>query len=207
MQTFENSVFINCPFDPDYDPILQAIVFCIVHLGYYPRLSKEVEDAGQARLETIQKIIEESKYSIHDLSRCQAKKAKEISRLNMPFELGMDFGCKRYGNYDQRQKRFLILDEQPYRLQKALSDVNGSDIQAHRGDYRVALEKVRNWIVQTCGTTVQTGPSGILTQYADFQSWHYQKQRDNGFSEGDIKKYPTMELMNAMLEWHHLQRT
>jgi hypothetical protein len=87
---FENSVFINCPFDEEYDPILQAMLFCIVDLGLVPRLAKERSDSGEIRLHKIADLIRESRYSIHDLSRSQARKKGEYFRLNMPFEYGVD---------------------------------------------------------------------------------------------------------------------
>jgi hypothetical protein len=204
MPRFEESVFINCPFDVGYDPILQAIIFCIVYLGFEPRLSREVDNGAQARLETIQRLIASSKYSIHDLSRCEAANLGEISRMNMPFELGIDFGCRRFGSPEQASKAFLILEEQSYRYLRALSDLGGSDIQYHGADYRKAVAKVRNWLVQTCGARRSEGPSGILARYADFQGWHYDLQLQNGFSEDDIREYPTMELLAAMQEWKQL---
>ena len=89
--TFERSVFINCPFDKDFAPLLQAILFCVVVMGFEPRLASERNDSGETRLDKIRSIIEGSKYSIHDLSRCQAKRKGEMFRLNMPFELGIDW--------------------------------------------------------------------------------------------------------------------
>jgi hypothetical protein len=201
---FEDCVFINCPFDPEFDPILQAILFCIVHLGLHPRLSREVDNGAQARLDTIQQLIETSKYSIHDLSRCQARTDGEIFRLNMPFELGVDFGCRRYGTAQQSTKSFLILEEQSHRYLRALSDLGGSDIHYHNGDHRKAVAKVRNWLVQICRLQNVAGPSGILAKYADFQGWHYDYQLAIGFSEADIVEYPTMELLSSMYEWHVL---
>ncbi len=35
--TYENSVFINCPFDPQYWPLFEAITFSVYDLGYFPR--------------------------------------------------------------------------------------------------------------------------------------------------------------------------
>jgi len=84
---FEKSVFINCPFDADFEPILQAVLFSVIYLGFLPRLASERNDGAENRLEKIRGLIEASKYSIHDLSRCQAKRKGEYFRLNMPFEL------------------------------------------------------------------------------------------------------------------------
>ena len=90
MGDFERNIFVNCPFDKDYEPILQAILFCVLFLGFKPRIALESNDSSQSRLAKISKLIYESKYSIHDLSRSQATAVGQYYRLNMPFELGMD---------------------------------------------------------------------------------------------------------------------
>jgi len=61
---FESNVFINCPFDKEYAPILQATLFAVVLLGFTPRLATERSDGGESRLEKIRQLIEESQYSI-----------------------------------------------------------------------------------------------------------------------------------------------
>src|SRR5437764_14485288 len=47
------SVFINCPFDKQYQPIFDAIVFCVVACGFEPRCTLELTDAGEVRIENI----------------------------------------------------------------------------------------------------------------------------------------------------------
>ena len=196
---FERSVFINCPFDEGYEPILQAILFCVVYLGLQPRIARERNDSAEARIEKIANLIEESKFSIHDLSRAQAATQGELYRLNMPFEYGIDWACRRWFS-GRGAKRLLILEEKPYRYQAALSDVAGSDIQYHNSDFQVAVRKVRNWLVSEAGVEAP-GPARVLARYTDFQGWYYEKQLAAGFSEDDIKDYDTSELLKAMLEW------
>lgn len=98
---FDQSVFINCPFDEDYAPVLQAILFCVGLLGFSPRVATKRADGGETRLEKIRELIEERRFSIHDLSRCQARRKGEYFRLNMPFEL-------RYGGRDGISSLHLI---------------------------------------------------------------------------------------------------
>ena len=124
---FPRNVFVNCPFDREYRPILQAILFCLVRFWLTPRIATERSDAGEPRVQKIMRLVESSRYSIHDLSRCQAHEAGEHYRLNMPFELGMDFGCRHYGGDPYSRKVILILEEQPYRYRAAISDLAGSD--------------------------------------------------------------------------------
>ena len=197
---FEHSVFVNCPFDKEYDHILQAVLYCLIRFGLKPRIASERMDAGEARLEKISELVARSKYSIHDLSRCQAKEVGEHYRLNMPFELGLDFGCRNFGEADHRGKKILILEEQQFRYRAAISELAGSDIEAHRGDFQIAVRKVRNWLVDAGGFE-SIGAARILSEYEDFQEWYYERQLEAGFSEDDIQDYPTSELLQAMLNW------
>jgi len=57
MDYFNNRVFINCPFDAEYHPILNAIVLAIFDCGFIPRYALEEEDASQIRIEKIYSII------------------------------------------------------------------------------------------------------------------------------------------------------
>ena len=197
---FERCVFVNCPFDEDYEPILQAILFCILYLDFHPRISTERSDSLESRIEKIRDLIKDSKYSIHDLSRCQATKEGEYFRLNMPFELGIDYGCRQYSGGKRGEKKSLVLEEKKYRYLAAISDLSGFDIQSHEGNHQKAVRKVRNWLVNESGEKA-AGAARILNAYADFQEWHYKRQLEAGFSEEDIQDYPTNELLEAMRQW------
>ncbi|MCJ2057814.1 hypothetical protein MKL09_14770 [Methylobacterium sp. J-048] len=197
---FERSVFINCPFDEAYEPILQAILFCVVYLGFSPRIARERNDSAEVRLEKITDLIEACKFSIHDLSRAQATTAGEYYRLNMPFEYGIDWACRRWFGSGRDAKRLLVLEEKPYRYQASISDISGSDIQYHQADYQIAVRKVRNWLVSEAGIAAP-GAARILAHYADFQGWYDEKRHTDGFSAADIADYTTPELLQAMLDW------
>lgn len=95
---FATNVFINCPLDETYiNDLLKPMLYLIIKNGYNPRLSLEVSDSGEVRLKKITEIIKSCKSSIHDLSLVKAKKAKEFARMNMPFELGIDYGLRKSG--------------------------------------------------------------------------------------------------------------
>lgn len=197
---FDKSIFVNCPFDEDYEPILQAVMFCMVYLGFTPRLATERNDGAENRLMKILGLIEGSKYSVHDLSRSQAKIAGEHYRLNMPFELGIDYGCRQYFGQGREQKKILILEEKRYRHQVSISDLAGCDIDIHDGDYQKAVRKVRNWLANEAGIDAP-GSRKILDAYVDFQGWSYERQLAAGFSDDDIQDYPTKELLGSMSLW------
>lgn len=197
---FERSVFINCPFDEEYEHILQAILFCLVRFGLTPRLAKERRDAGEPRIQKILELVQSSKYSIHDLSRSQAREEGEHYRLNMPFELGIDIGSRYFGQVPLSEKAILVLVEHPHRYQPAISDLAGSDFDAHHGDYQKAVRKVRNWLMELSGFET-VGANRILSEYEDFQAWYLKEQREAGFSDEDIQDYSTAELLQAMFHW------
>ncbi len=198
---FNRNVFVNCPFGSDYKPIMRAVLFCLVRLGFKPRIATEKSNAAEPRIEKICELIRVSKYSIHDLSRCQSSQAEELFRLNMPFELGMDFGCQRYGGQPYSDKAILMLEEEPYRLKAAMSDLAGSDIEAHHGKYRIAVRKVRNWLATNQSNIPEVSASTVHAEYADFQEWHSKRQRSKGISDQDVQDYPTSELLDEMIVW------
>lgn len=197
---FDRSVFLNCPFDEDFAPLLQAIASCIVNLGFYPRLAPENSDNSATRLERIVELIVRSKFGIHDLSRCKSENAGDYARLNMPFELGVDHGCARFGTGRCNEKTILILEKTRYDYQKGLSDIAGWDIEAHAGDHIKAVRIVRNWLVSHAGAE-PIGPAKIQGDYVTFQEWYWERELSRGSSEDDILDYPTVSVIAAMHEW------
>lgn len=141
---FDRNVFVNCPFDEAYLPLLRPTLFVILYLGLTPRIALESLDSGRPRIEKIIALIEQSKYAIHDLSRMQAERAGEYYRLNMPFELGLDVGCRLFKAGRSSEKRCLILEAEKYRYQAAISDISSSDIAVHGNDPVEAAREVRN---------------------------------------------------------------
>lgn len=197
---FERSVFINCPFDEAFAPILQAIAFCVTDLGFHPRLAPENADNAANRLDRIIQLIRGSKYGIHDLSRCRADAAGDYARMNMPFELGIDHGCRLFGRGPQGDKAILILEDQRYDYHRTLSDISGWDIHDHGGEYAKAVRHVSLWLRRQAGAP-PVGPSRILDHYEGFQKWYWDRELQSGASEDDIRTYPTVRMVEAMREW------
>jgi len=144
--TSTNDVFINCPFDRDYAPTFQALIFTIFACKFRPRSARELDDGGQTRIDKLFRLIGECRYGIHDLSRTELDAANQLPRFNMPLELGIFMGARRYGGEEQKLKRILILDIERFRYQRFISDIAGSDIHAHGGDPFVALRETRDWL-------------------------------------------------------------
>jgi hypothetical protein len=196
----EESVFINCPFDPAYQPLLQAVLFTTLYLGLRPRIALERLDSGESRISKILEMIGESRYAIHDLSRLQAREAGEYYRLNMPFELGLDVGCRHFGAEGMARKRCLILESEPYRYQVALSDLSGSDIAAHEDEPRRAVTEVRNWLAMQCRPDAP-GPTEVWIAFSDFSGWYEMSLASRGFSDEDVSRVSVPELLSGIRRW------
>jgi hypothetical protein len=175
----------------------------VTYLGFIPRLAPQNGDNAANRLGRIEDIIRSSRFGIHDLSRNRSKSKGEFARMNMPFELGIDYGCKMFGKAPLASKCILVLEERRYDYQKCLSDIAGWDIEAHGGDYQSAIRKVRGWLVRQAGAPPR-GATLIESRYAVFQQWYWARELAAGASEDDVRQYPTVDVVDAMQQWMEL---
>lgn len=141
---YEDDVFINCPFDDGYAELFRALVFAVADCGFHPRAALEVDDGSEVRLEKIVRIVTESKYAIHDLSRTEPDPSSALPRFNMPLELGLFLGAKYFGAGQQREKACVIFDRDRYRYQRFCSDIAGQDIRAHKQEPADLIRSVRD---------------------------------------------------------------
>jgi len=174
-KNYAKNVFINCPFDDKYFDLLQTLIFTICYYDFVPRISLENSDSGQPRLEKIVELIEESQYSIHDLSRLQSRSADEFYRLNMPFELGIDYGLRRF-NKNFADKRSLILETDRYDYMKAISDINGFDIKNHEDIPLKLIECVRAWFSETVKLVNLNVSDKVYSDFIDFNTKLFQNK-------------------------------
>ena len=200
-EEFHKNVFINCPFDSDYHSLLRPLLFTVVYLGFHPKIALETSDSGEIRINKICSLIRDSKYSIHDLSRLQSKSADEFYRLNMPFELGIEYGCRQFSSGHLREKRCLILEKDRFNYMKALSDLSGVDIKSHRNEPEGMVREVRNWFVETVGLKGAHSPTVIWYTFLDFISDFYTKRTDEGFSDEDLSMMPVPEFIAFIRAW------
>jgi hypothetical protein len=112
-------------------------------------------------------IIDVCSFSIHDLSRTDLDSRTNLPRFNMPFELGLYLGCKHFGGRRHSDKRTLVMDSEPYRYQKFLSDLAGRDIEAHNGEPAQAIKSVRNWLATHTKRTL-AGPKTMAERFTEF---------------------------------------
>ena len=198
---FERNVFINCPFDDDYRLLLRPLLFTLRYCKLTPRIASERLDSSEIRLEKILEIIQESKYSIHDLSRIKSSKKGEYYRLNMPLEIGLDLGCKEFHPEKKyRGKKSLILEGERYSLHKGISDLSGADVKCHDNDAEQMIECVRSWLVEV-GRTRVPGPSMIWDDYNIFYAVLCDEFPKRGFNRSQIDTLPITEYLEFLDRW------
>lgn len=169
MKTDDSSqVFINCPFDADYLPLLRAIQFTLLSCSYKPRAALERDNAAHVRIEKIISIMAECRFGIHDISRTEPDKKSGLPRFNMPYELGLFHGMARRGSAKDRRKRFLVLDRDRYRYQVFLSDIAGQDIRSHDGHVEGVIRAVRNWLNSQAAASPLPGAKALISNYQQF---------------------------------------
>jgi hypothetical protein len=199
--SFDKSVFVNCPFDKEYTKLKNPLIFTILYLGYTPRLSTERANSGESRISKILGLIESSKFGIHDLSRIKATKKGAIARFNMPYELGLDYGCRHYHN---DSKILLVLETEEHRYKAAISDITSSDIEAHNDDPRTIVGKVRDFLVgEGDDGDIDNAPSinEIWNNYNDFNAALYDELIKRDFTKDEIDNLQLKELLTKMRKW------
>ena len=162
-------VFVNCPFDDGYKPLFHAIVYAIHDCGFVARSALEVSDSGDVRLQKILRIIGECSLGVHDISRTELDSISGLPRFNMPLELGLFLGARYFGDAAQKKKACLVLDRHSRRYEKYISDIKGTDIEAHADDPAQAIATVRDWL-DARSTTILPDGTVIASRFGEFAS-------------------------------------
>lgn len=198
---FDFQVFINCPFDDEYLPLFRPLVFTVRFLGFIPRIASERLDSAENRIDKICSLIHSCQYSIHDLSRLRATKKGEYFRMNMPFELGIDYGLRYFGKTKYKAKRFLILERERYEFQKAISDLSGVDIKAHHDKPYDIVRAVRNWFIEVGNRSLAPSPRSVWYSFNKFASDFFNARSAEGYSDEDLNFMPIPEYIDFIDKW------
>ncbi len=138
--------------------------------GFTPRCALEVIDGAATRISKIEKLIEDCQLGIHDISRTELDVINSLPRFNMPLELGLFLGAKRFGDAKQRRKKCLVLDISRYRFQMFMSDIAGQDIEAHGNSVEQLIDRVRAFLNSTTRTAPLPAGTTIAAEYAGFNA-------------------------------------
>lgn len=196
---FEQNVFINCPFDNDFKPLLKALVFELIYLGFIPKLSQTLT-SSTIRVNQIKNLIKICKFGIHDLSRSKAMVAGELPRFNMPYELGLDIGALEFGSGKLKTKRILIIETERFHYQKVISDIAGQDIENHNDDPKTLITKVRNWFSANFPEETIVGQSVIWIAYNQFID-DLNTNLSTTYTEDEIEEMPIGDFIKFANDW------
>ena len=168
-------------------------MFAIIACGYRVRCALEEDDSGNIRLDKLVRLIRECPRSIHDLSRIELGD-NELPRFNMPFELGLALGAKRFGGQSHKNDRIKIMVAEPYRLPAYLSDLGGNDPSAHHSNAQDAIRIVRNFLQHAPTGGILPGPVRLAENFERFKAETPEIARRIGFEPrevGGFRDYPT----------------
>ena len=199
VDNYSRNVFINCPFDNEYKRLFNAMIFAIHDAGLFARCTLEITDSTENRIDKINKIISQCRYGINDISRIELDSSNNFPRFNMPFELGLFIGCKKFGDKIQRTKSSLIMDEIPDRYQKFLSDIKAFDIKFHYNSEQYLIKCVRDWLQGASGFSTIPDYLIIYERYQNFLKdcpLICERLKKNKF-----KELTFIDLQNLIFEW------
>jgi hypothetical protein len=140
------SVFINCPFDSEFMPLFDAIVFATACCGFLPRSALETGSVAEPRMDRITRAVFSSKYSIHDLSRCRGEGSELLARFNMPLEFGIAMARRFASDVLGQEHDWLLLVPEGHQYVRFISDLAGFDPKTHSGTVDTIVPKVMAWL-------------------------------------------------------------
>ena len=194
------NVFINCPFDNEFYPLLKGIFFVLIYLDFKPKIA-ETSDSGQVRLLKVKDLMLASPLSVHDLSRIDPLTTDAAARLNMAFEMGIDFGLKYSGIVDLEIKRFLILEKEDHRYKTVLSDISGNDIKSHKNDPELVIKSIRDWIKSQGSGQIIPRHKLIFSAYNEFSLYYNYMISREGYDPKEITSLTFSDVIDIMSDW------
>ncbi len=124
----------------------------------------------------------------------------EYPQFNMPYELGLDIGCKEYGGKKYAAKKCLILERNEYQYLRVLSDIRGQDINHHNDDPEKLIEAVRNRFAKI---SIPGPPAAnfIWNEYNEFYNDFINDLKNKGWTAAHIKNMPFSEYISIARVW------
>lgn len=168
---YELSVFINCPYDGDFEELFHAIVFAVAALGFVPRSALEAEGRADTRISKIIDGVSTSKYSVHDLSRFTGEGIGNLARFNMPLDLGMAIALRHERAGTSRTHNWLVMVPSGSDYQRFVSDLAGFDPRRHELDVPSVIREVSGWLQLQEEVIRPTPPArAILGSFPQFRA-------------------------------------
>lgn len=136
----KEQIFLNVPYDRSYEGLLVSLVATVVAHGAIPRMTLEIPDQGRGRMPKLYQLLSSCDSSFHDLSRVGTP-----VRFNMPFELGLAVALQ----IQSKDHKLHVLEKEPFRVQRTLSDINHIDALIHHNSPRSMIAVVSGVLSRT----------------------------------------------------------
>ncbi len=141
-----NTAFLNVPYDERYEKLYLAFIAGLCGFGLIPRATVEIAGSPR-RLDRIVSLIRSCRYSFHDLSRVELDRTPPSTpRFNMPFELGLAIALSKSR---PQVHQWFVFESVSHRLNKSLSDLDGSDPYIHGETSDGVLRALTNALSRT----------------------------------------------------------
>lgn len=141
-----DKVFLDIGYDKKFGPLYLAFIAGLSGFGLIPQAVLQIPESKR-RLDRIFSLIGECKISFHDLSRVQLdSKPPRKPRFNMPFELGLAVAWQSIGDASHR---WYVFEAEAQRLQKPLSDLDGTDPKIHFCRPLGVLQEIANALTRS----------------------------------------------------------
>ncbi|MEM7767025.1 MAG: hypothetical protein AAF253_06005 [Pseudomonadota bacterium] len=127
-----------------------------------------------------------------------------LPRFNMPLELGLYLGAKRYGDRKQGMKKLIVMDQHPFRYRQAISDISGQDVECHDGDPLKAIKRVRDWLPTVSRRKTLPGATKIIERYEQYEQDFTLVCNTLALDAGDL---PFQDLLETIASWQDLNQT
>jgi|SRR5689334_2705189 hypothetical protein len=131
-----DACFLNIPYDERFEKLYLAYVVGLTAHGLVPTATLGVPRDAR-RLERIFKLIQECRYSVHDISRIQVDPGPpRAPRFNTPFELGLAVAWARL---NPQRHAWVGCDEDAHNWNRRDKDLIAYVVQKERDGYRIKL--------------------------------------------------------------------
>jgi hypothetical protein len=138
---------------------------------------------SEPRIKRIERLLLASKYSIHDVSRCTGEGDRQLSRLNMPLELGMAMGLRLGSQSVTNEHDWHVLVLEKYRYSGFISDLDGFDPGVYDGSVPQIIRVVIRWLRTRPDAIPEPTVRRVVDAFADFKT---EKQLREGDELGGL---------------------
>ena len=142
-----------------------AIICC----GFTPRSALETGSVAEPRMARITRAIFESKYSIHDLSRCQGEGDANLARFNMPLELGIAMAQRYMVRRADKRHDWLAMVPAGHQYGRFISDLSGFDPVTYDGSERGLVVAIVTWLSTRVDAIRVVSPQLVLKGLLEFR--------------------------------------